>query len=199
MKLHLGCGGTYLDGYVNIDFSPNEKTIMNIRADVYCDIRDLNYEDDSIDEIRSHHLFEHFNRVDALRILIKWRRWLKSGGKLVIETPDYFWCSVLFPLVPHKFKMKIGRHIFGSQEDFWGCHLDFWYKSKFKRVLSKIGFEHFRFSHPAYRNLLPNIKVSCAKSGKKINEEIALRELLEIYILTGEDKERFFRNWLGDH
>lgn len=198
MKLHLGCGGTYLDGYVNIDFPLSEKTIMNVKADVYCDISNLNYDDNSIEEIRSHHLFEHFNRVDALRMLIKWRRWLKPGGKLIIETPDFFWCSLIFPFIPsYSFKMRLGRHIFGSQEDFWGCHLDFWYKSKFKKVLSNLGFENFRFHHPIYRNLLPNIKVSCSKSDKRINEEIALKELLRIYILSGEDKEKFIQNWLS--
>lgn len=198
MKLHLGCGGTYLDGYVNIDFPPSGKTIMSVKADVYSDIRELNYEDNSIEEIRSHHLFEHFNRVDALKILIRWRRWLKPGGKLIIETPDFFWCGLIFSFIPsYQFKMKLGRHIFGSQEDFWGCHLDFWYKSKFKKVLSNLGFRNFHFSHPVYRNLLPNIKVSCVKSDKKINEEMALKELLEIYVLSGEDKEKFIKNWLG--
>lgn len=198
MKLHLGCGGTYLNGYVNIDFPPSGKTIMSVKADVYSDIRDLSYEDNSIEEIRSHHLFEHFNRVDALKMLIRWRRWLKPGGKLVIETPDFFWCSLIFSFIPsYPFKMKLGRHIFGSQEDFWGCHLDFWYKSKFKKVLSMLGFKNFRFSHPVYRNLLPNIKVSCVKSDKEINKEMALKELLEIYILSGENKEKFIKNWLG--
>ncbi|MCX6800174.1 MAG: methyltransferase domain-containing protein [Candidatus Falkowbacteria bacterium] len=90
MKLHLGCGGTYLDGYINVDFPTSDKTIMNVKADIYQDIRTLNYPENSIDEIRNHHVFEHFNRVDALKVLLQWRGWLKPGGKLVIETPDFF-------------------------------------------------------------------------------------------------------------
>jgi len=101
MKLHLGCGGKYLEGYVNIDFPSNEKTIAKVKADLYQDIRELEYKDGSIEEIRSHHLFEHFSRVEALKLLLKWQRWLKIEGKLIIETPDFFgalcfflWCLI---------------------------------------------------------------------------------------------------------
>ncbi len=181
---------------MNIDFPPSEKTIADVKADIYKDIRELEYPENSIDEIRSHHLFEHFNRVDALKLLLKWRKWLKVGGKLVIETPDFWWCAFVFPFVPHKFQMGLGRHIFGSQEDFWANHLDFWHKGKFKKVLAKMGFEKFHFSHPIYRNLLPNIKVVCEKSDKSIDEEKAIREILEWYILPREDKEKFLKNWL---
>jgi len=61
MKLHLGYGSNYLDGYVNIDLPPQGQTVMCARADVYTDIRTLTYPDNSIDEIRSHHLLEHFH------------------------------------------------------------------------------------------------------------------------------------------
>ncbi|MFH1292394.1 MAG: methyltransferase domain-containing protein [bacterium] len=196
MKLHLGCGGTYLDGYVNIDFPPTEKTIMNVKADIYQDITKLEYEKESVDEIRNHHVFEHFNRVDSLKLLFRWRHWLKPGGKLIIETPDYFWCSLLLLITPHKFKIRLGRHIFGTQEDFWANHLDFWYKGKFKKVLSKLGFEKFKFSHPIYRNLLPNIKVECYKSEKEVDIDKVMKEILSWYVLPREDRDKFLKNWL---
>lgn len=197
MKLHLGCGGKYLEGYVNIDFPPTEKTIAKVKADIYADIRELEYPENSIDEIRSHHLFEHFKRAEALKLLLKWRRWLKIRGKLVIETPDFFWCSFIYLFMPFRFKMAIGRHLFGSQEDDWANHLDFWHKGKFKKVLTKLGFGKFKFSHPIYRNLLPNIKVICEKNDIVLNEEKIIKEILEWYVLSGEDKEKFFKNWLG--
>ena len=196
MKLHLGCGGTYLDGYVNIDFPTSDKTIMNVKADIYQDIRTLEYAENSIDEIRNHHVFEHFNRLDALKILLQWRGWLKVDGKLIIETPDFFWCSLLYPFVPYKFKMGLARHIFGTQEDFWANHLDFWDKRKFKKVLEILGFENFKFYHPVYRNLLPNIKVECHKSKKNIDEKKAIKEILEWYILPVENKDKFLKAWL---
>lgn len=196
MKLHLGCGGTYLEGYVNIDYPTTEKTIMNVKADIYQDITTLDYPENSIDEIRSHHVFEHFNRVDSLKLLSKWRRWLKPGGKLVIETPDYFWCNVFTIFAPFKFKMELGRHVFGTQEDHWANHLDFWYKAKFKKVLKKMGFYKFKFTHPIYRNLLPNIKVECYKDNKIIDYNKEIKEILEWYILKKEDKQKFLNNWI---
>ncbi len=197
MKLHLGCGGTYLDGYINIDFPTSEKTIMRVRADVYQDVSTLDYPENSIEEIRSHHLFEHFDRVDALKTLLKWRRWLKPGGKLIIETPDFFWCFFLFPFSPFKFKMALGRHIFGTQEDKWANHLDFWYKGKFNKVLSQLGFVNLKFSHPVYRNFLPNIKVVAEKNSESIDESVVLEKLLSWYVLKGEVKDKYMKNWLG--
>ncbi|MFH1968372.1 MAG: methyltransferase domain-containing protein [bacterium] len=197
MKIHLGCGGTYLNGYINIDYPTDDKTIMDVKADVYQDITTLEYPDNSLDEIRSHHLFEHFNRVDVLKLLAKWRRWLKPGGKLVIETPDYFWISVLLPFVPFFFRMRLGRHLFGTQEASWANHLDFWDKRKFKKVLSKYGFNNFKFRHPLYRNFMPNIKVICTKKEVDINESKIIKEILAWYILPLENKEKFMKNWLN--
>ncbi len=197
MKIHLGCGGTYLEGYVNIDYPTDDKTIMNVKADVYQDISTLEYADNSLDEIRSHHLFEHFNRVDALKLLAKWRHWLKPGGKLVIETPDYFWTCGLIPFVPFFFRMRLGRHLFGTQEAAWANHLDFWDKRKFKKILSKYGFDDFSFKHPLYRNFMPNIKVECRKKDMEINENELIREILAWYIFPLENKERFMKNWLN--
>lgn len=197
MKLHLGCGGTYLDGYINIDYPVDDKTIMNVKADVFQDIRTLKYADNSVEEIRNHHLFEHFNRVDALKLLCEWRRWLKPGGRLVIETPDYFWCNFVFLFAPHKYKMEIGRHVFGTQEAAWANHLDFWYKGKFKKVLTKLGFSNFKFSHPLYRNLLPNIKVECLKQETSIDGSAVIQEILSWYVLKAEDKNKYLKNWLS--
>ncbi|MCX6800175.1 MAG: hypothetical protein NT091_03445 [Candidatus Falkowbacteria bacterium] len=92
--------------------------------------------------------------------------------------------------------MQLARHIFGTQEDFWANHLDGWDKGKFKRVLRLLGFENFKFNHPIYRNLLPNIKVECYKAKENIDEQKAIQEILEWYILPLEDKEKFLKAWL---
>ncbi len=74
LKLHLGCGEKYLEGYVNIDFPQSEHSVLTPKVDMYHDIRTLQYPDNSVDEIQSHHLFEHFSRTDALKLLFRWRR-----------------------------------------------------------------------------------------------------------------------------
>jgi predicted SAM-dependent methyltransferase len=84
MKVHLGCGNKYLEGYLNIDLPSSEHTIMDVKADMYADIRTVQFPENSIDEVRLHHLFEHFNRAEALKLLSRWRTWLKVGGILHI-------------------------------------------------------------------------------------------------------------------
>jgi ubiquinone/menaquinone biosynthesis C-methylase UbiE len=80
-KLHLGCGDMILQGYINCD-------LYNPRADVKCDALHLPFEDESVDEIYSAHLFEHFDFYEAFKLLEEWKRVLKTGAKLIIETPD---------------------------------------------------------------------------------------------------------------
>lgn len=69
---------------------------MKPKADVFADIRQLEYPENSISEIRSHHLFEHFSRAEAIDLLLKWRKWLKPNGILRIETPDFYRCCRWF-------------------------------------------------------------------------------------------------------
>ena len=145
IKLHLGSGEKYLEGYINIDFPPTEHTVMSPRVDQYADITKLSYLENSIDEIRSHHLFEHFTRAEALKLLVRWRSWLKPGGTLVIETPD-FATSVAFFLSSHSMKRKfqLSRHIYGSEEASWATHKDHWDRQKFLFVLKKMGFMNIK-------------------------------------------------------
>jgi SAM-dependent methyltransferase len=227
LKLHLGCGEKYLEGYVNIDYPPEEHTVMAAKADVYQDIRTLEYDEGTVEEVRSHHLFEHFNRVEALKLLIKWRMWLKPGGRLVIETPDfeasaraYLWA------ITRRRKMMLGRHIFGSHEAGWAYHYDFWDKGKFKFVLKKVGFKNIkaeRYSNSLakhyphvpllniignllpdviYRkyggNKLPDIIVRAEKDSlAPLDEDVVIRELLSEY-LTPHDNYRMLNAWLSD-
>ncbi len=145
LKLHIGCGEKYLPGYVNIDYPPAEHTVMKVRADVYEDIRALDYPEGSVDEVRNHHLFEHFSRTEALKLLFAWRRWLKPDGLLVIETPDFQRCAraYTFALSEHR-RLQLGRHMLGSQEAKWAYHYDFWDKPKYKYVLKVFGFKRVR-------------------------------------------------------
>ncbi len=125
MKVHLGCGNKYLEGYVNIDLPPSEHTVMEVKADMFADIRTLEFPENSIEEVRLHHLFEHFTRAEALKLLVRWRKWLKVGGILHIQTPDFAACALKYLYAPIRLRLKLGRHIFGSQEARWANHLDF--------------------------------------------------------------------------
>ncbi|MEK7174242.1 MAG: glycosyltransferase [Patescibacteria group bacterium] len=145
MKLHLGCGEKYLPGYVNIDHPATEHTVIDVRADIYADIRTLSYAENSIEEIRNHHMFEHFTRTEALKLLLTWRRWLMPDGRLVIETPDFAASVRAYVRAwSRRRRLQLGRHIFGSQEAAWANHLDFWDEGKFRFVLTRLGFKNIR-------------------------------------------------------
>jgi predicted SAM-dependent methyltransferase len=141
-KIHLGCGETYLDGYVNIDFPPEEHTIASVHPDRYADVRTLDFEPGSVSEVRLHHLFEHFTRPESLALLVRWRKWLAPGGRLVIETPDAEGIARAF-LKSKSIADKLGlqRHLFGSQEAKWAIHYDGWFEEKYRVVFEALGFD----------------------------------------------------------
>lgn len=85
LKLNLGCGGVYLDGFVNID-----KVAWGPRgADLIADVLDLNmYGDGIVDYIHTYGLLEHIPPWDTLLALREWARVLRPGGMIHIEVPD---------------------------------------------------------------------------------------------------------------
>lgn len=216
MKLHLGCGEQYLKGYVNIDFPVSEHSVMKPKADVFADIRTLQYPAGSIEEIRSHHVFEHFSRAETLKLLKQWHGWLAVGGTLVIETPDFEGSIRKFLHADIRTQSQLGRHIFGSQEAKWAYHLDGWYGKKFRFVLDRFGFKNIRVKRFSNRlaqkmngwrpalNLLgdlvpqyfyrkhgghkmPNVVVSAVKTPEAVDFESASREVLSLCLVGGED------------
>lgn len=141
LRLHLGCGEIYLDGYVNIDYPPDYHSVMKPKADIFADIKQLRFPDNCVDEIRLHHVFEHFNRVEALGMLIRWHRWLRVGGVLHIETPDLTGSAkTILSKVPYKQKCAAVRHLAGDHTEIWGYHVDHWFPERFQVTFSHMGF-----------------------------------------------------------
>lgn len=85
MKIHLGCGTNYIDGWLNVDLD-------SALADVHLDLRNpLPYADASVDFIFNEHFIEHITRDEALEFLKECRRVLKPGGVFRVSTPDLRW------------------------------------------------------------------------------------------------------------
>jgi predicted SAM-dependent methyltransferase len=144
IKLHLGCGEQYFEGYANIDYPPDMHTAQKQAvADIFIDVTTLDFPDGTIDEVRSHHMFEHFDRPKALALLIRWSRWLTPGGRLVIETPDVLgsFRQIVQNELSFTQKQAVMRHVFGSHEASWAVHCDGWYAEKFVSVLEIFGFK----------------------------------------------------------
>jgi predicted SAM-dependent methyltransferase len=166
LRIHLGCGKQYFEGYTNIDYPVDQREIENAKADLYADITMLRYPECSVDEIRLHHVFEHFGRVVALAQLIRWHEWLKPGGKLHIETPDIEGSArIILSDLPWHVKSATIRHLAGDQAAGWAYHVDHWCPERFRRTLSKLGFENIethstQWPHEPY---LANVTVTAFK------------------------------------
>jgi len=166
LRLHLGCGERHLEGYVNIDFAPSQHPVQkSSAADIYADVTDLQLPPGCVDEIRLHHLFEHFDRPTAMALLCKWHSWLRINGLLRIETPDILESARLISDTSFGYKQKqsVLRHIFGSHEAAWAVHKDGWYEEKFRRVLGSVGFADISFDSSEWK-MTRNIIVTAKKA-----------------------------------
>jgi predicted SAM-dependent methyltransferase len=175
VRLHLGCGPRYLEGYINIDRC-SDQPISKVKVDLEANILDLQCKENCIDEVRSHHVFEHFDRVQALSLLIKWSLWLKPNGVLHISTPDSegeiakFRSSNSFQT-----RMLAVRHMMGSHEAEWGYHLDLWFEERFQRTLDVLGFCNLQINRIAREDGFFDIDVQ-AKKGDYLNLEYLLKQ-----------------------
>lgn len=199
LRLHLGCGEQYLDGYINIDFPPSEHSVMNVKADICADIVTLEFPPNSVDEIRLHHVFEHFNRVTALALLIKWHQWLKRGGKLHIETPDLMGSAqTLLSNASWKVKSGVVRHLVGDQAAPWAYHIEQWFPERFERTMKALGYsrieiEQQQWPHEPY---LSNVHVRAMKE-EVIDENHLLKSAEKILreSTVADSEEDTYRMW----
>lgn len=193
LRLHLGCGENYLDGYVNIDYPPSEHSVMNVRVDVQADLSHLTFPPCTVDEIRLHHVFEHFPRTTALALLIRWHQWLKVGGTLRIETPDFLGSAKNF--LSHEalsVKMGIVRHLAGDQSAEWGYHLDHWFPERFVHTLEQLGFgsvqtRSWNWKHEPF---LSNVEVTGNKKTHMSASDLLLRGDALLWESTVANSER---------
>ncbi|MFZ5953486.1 MAG: hypothetical protein ACOYT8_00120 [Candidatus Dependentiae bacterium] len=201
IKLHLGCGQIKFDGYINIDYPQSEQTVQKqIAADIHADISHLNLPANSIKEIRSHHMFEHFSRSVALALLCNWHTWLENDGDLIIETPDFERSMHILMNDSYSYVQKQStlRHIFGSHEAHWAVHWDGWYAQKFKHVLSAVGFEDISFEYTQWQ-LCPNIIVRAKKKKDMAGQVLAAqaKELLRESLVDATEQE-MLRCWCDE-
>ncbi len=84
MKLHLGCGNKYLEGYTNIDirYLPGVDEVNNVRH-----LR--NYKKNSVSEIYASHVLEHFSRWEYKSVLSRWFDLLELNGVLRLAVPNF--------------------------------------------------------------------------------------------------------------
>ncbi|MDP2946752.1 MAG: methyltransferase domain-containing protein [Nanoarchaeota archaeon] len=129
VKLDIGCGKNKKEGYVGIDIDPETG------ADIIASALNLPFEDESVDEISSSHLVEHFSLKEAENFFSEIYRVLRFGGKVEIKIDkDWTKRKLLAKDLTHKYRFK-AKEIEKMVEKFSS-----------KKVKDKIYF--FRFNAP---------------------------------------------------
>jgi len=82
MNLHIGCGDTRIEAFVNVDTRETPAT------DLVAPAWELPVSDASVDYLYTRHMLEHLSPADARRALQEWRRVLAAEGVLHIVVPD---------------------------------------------------------------------------------------------------------------
>lgn len=163
-RLHLGCGGKYLSGFVNVDM------IETRAADLVEDIATLeSFLPNTVELIICEHALEHLSFERAEQALERWFELLHPGGYLVVEVPDMLSACMEFVLYQGNFDM-IGdkellryptlqelkrngdwgiyrhwgrmRNIFGAQDEPGQFHQSGWWEPRLREVCEAIGYQH---------------------------------------------------------
>lgn len=134
-KLNVGSYYMYLDGFTNIDVNPDCK------PDIVGDIRDINFDDDSISLILASQVIEHFDLPDVEIIISNFYKWLKPGGFLVVEVPDVGKIMDLVENEKRDIKDYYGA-IYGNNEVMGQKHKSQFDEKLLRGILEKQGFKH---------------------------------------------------------
>lgn len=137
VKVNLGCGKDYREGYINVD----DGSIFDTKRDVTADIFDYDMPLNSVDEILLSHVAMYIRPEEMEALLKRWYRWLKVGGKIEIETIDLDkameWAGNYFEdTKPHDWGLI---NIFGTKET--GPHRWGWRVDKLAEKLTLAGFK----------------------------------------------------------
>lgn len=142
IKLNLGSGGDYIQGYVNIDLYAE-------KADERYDISKLPYGDNSIDEIRAYHVIEHFDYLAAHDVLKEWCRVLKPGAKIKLETPDFLESCKEFIQADQDGRWDLYGHFFSTAWISPGLIHKFLYTEfELKKTMTWAGFKNITRTEP---------------------------------------------------
>jgi len=156
MKLNLGCGNDYRQGYVNIDIRPE------VNPDMVLDLEQIPYpfDDESVEEILAFDIIEHFPFNKIRSIVNEWYRILKKGGILKIRTPDFDQISYLFYKGEIPDWIMLSYYLYGAQDYEYNYHKAIFTKSQIKDFLESFGFRVVKLF-----NEYTNMYVEAVKEG----------------------------------
>ena len=164
MKLNIGCGKKYDPDYCNIDL------YEDLVADRLMSAFNLEFDDNTCDEIKAIHIIEHLSFFETIYALSEFFRVLEPNGKLILETPDLEKTCQQYLKANEEQKKEILGWFFGIP------HKGLQHKICFppyllRELLSNAGFRNI--STVFYYNIesIPSVRFKC----EKFNEGYSLK------------------------
>ncbi len=139
MKLNIGCGWRdFGKDWISIDGGEYEHLDSK-------DILNLPYNDNTVDLVYASHTLEYFDRLEAIDVLVEWKRVLKTGGKIQLAVPDFEAMCKMYLERDYPIEMfegtLFGRMFMGSQKIYHKTTYDF---KSLKALLISLGFKKVR-------------------------------------------------------
>ena len=164
LMLNLGCGDQLLPGWINCD-------LHSPQAEMKFDAATVPFNDGTVDAIAAYHLIEHFKYWDAHAALKEWRRALKPGGKLILETPDFLEsCREFVNTDDHTWRIQLYNHFFAWPHLPGQIHYFLYTQDQLWWTLNECGFVDIQRVKPdsIYARSLPGkehlfLKMECRK------------------------------------
>jgi len=189
LKVHVGCGNIYLNGYWNVDLAGflekdqgphikqmNETSVEDYYArlngtilelpqrrvtivDEFMDMTDLQFERGSVQKIVAIQCFEHLSPVKALNTLVNWWGVLAQNGMAIVSVPDMR-PTIAWLSDESDVRQFAIRHLLGSQRDDLNWHQAWYTPETLTELLSSVGFQVEPLENP---HIYPAICVRCHK------------------------------------
>lgn len=146
VKLHLGCGDYWFEGYINIDHGIFGGT------DMIWDLREpLPFQSETVELIESYEFVEHFTNSEINKMLDDWYKLLINGGKVVAVVPN----------IDKLMELGLVQQIYGIEQDHkWGYNPDTLYE-----LFEKHGFKDITVTAKEFINRPgePKLELICQK------------------------------------
>jgi hypothetical protein len=155
MKLNIGCGTDYRDGFINIDGSDTLPRVDK-KLDITRESLLEHFGSGTVVHILANDIIEHQYHWDAIRILREFYSMLVVGGTIEIRVPDAEW-------IINTWRLSLERKLnllFGGQDVSQGrdarmdesreqcpqyfCHRFGWTRKSMTSELIAIGFKNVR-------------------------------------------------------
>jgi predicted SAM-dependent methyltransferase len=104
-KLHIGCGKILIENWLNADFDPKSKEVLNFDATTQHP-----FKSNIFDYIFSEHMIEHVTYPKGESMLFECFRILKPNGKIRISTPDLSFLIDLYRKEKSEIQMDFLKH-----------------------------------------------------------------------------------------